>query len=87
MLAKLLTHALFGIDARPVDVEVDISPAAMPKTVLVGLAEAAQPGTGLKNLRERLAAFYGPGAVLRLGAATPQGLHVELCMPAAALSP
>ena len=41
MLAKLLTHALFGIDARPVDVEVDISPAAMPKTVLVGLAEAA----------------------------------------------
>ncbi len=41
MLAKLLTHALFGIDARPVDVEVDISPAAMPKTILVGLAEAA----------------------------------------------
>ncbi|MCA9030602.1 MAG: ATP-binding protein, partial [Planctomycetaceae bacterium] len=41
MLAKLLTHALFGIEARPVDVEVDISPAAMPKTILVGLAEAA----------------------------------------------
>jgi LytS/YehU family sensor histidine kinase len=53
----------------------------------VGLAEAAQRGTGLKNLRERLAAFYGPGAVLRLGAATPQGLHAELCIPAAALSP
>lgn len=41
MLAKLLTHALFGIEARPVEVEVDISPAAMPKTILVGLAEAA----------------------------------------------
>jgi len=41
MLAKLLTYSLFGIDARPVDVEVDISPAAMPKTILVGLAEAA----------------------------------------------
>ncbi|WP_437192615.1 YifB family Mg chelatase-like AAA ATPase [Planctomicrobium sp. SH527] len=41
MLAKLLTHTLFGIDARPVEVEVDISPAAMPKTILVGLAEAA----------------------------------------------
>ncbi len=41
MLAKLLTHSLFGIDARPVEVEVDISPAAMPKTILVGLAEAA----------------------------------------------
>ena len=41
MLAKLLTYALYGIDARQVDVEVDISPASMPKTILVGLAEAA----------------------------------------------
>ncbi len=41
MLAKLCTYSLFGIDARPVVVEVDISPGAMPKTVLVGLAEAA----------------------------------------------
>lgn len=41
MLAKLLTYSLFGIDARPVEVEVDISPASMPKTILVGLAEAA----------------------------------------------
>ena len=41
MLAKLSTYSLFGIDALPVDVEVDISPGAMPKTILVGLAEAA----------------------------------------------
>lgn len=41
MLAKLHTYSLFGIDAKPVEVEVDISPAAMPKTILVGLAEAA----------------------------------------------
>ncbi len=41
MLAKLLTYSLFGIDAKTVEVEVDISPAAMPKTTLVGLAEAA----------------------------------------------
>lgn len=41
MLAKLLTYSLFGIDARPVEAEVDISPAALPKTILVGLAEAA----------------------------------------------
>lgn len=41
MLAKLFTYSLFGIDAKPVEVEVDISPAAMPKTILVGLAEAA----------------------------------------------
>lgn len=41
MLAKLTTYSLLGIDAASVDVEVDISPAAMPKTILVGLAEAA----------------------------------------------
>ena len=41
MLAKLFTYSLFGIDANPVEVEVDISPGAMPKTILVGLAEAA----------------------------------------------
>ena len=41
MLAKLFTYSLYGIDAKPVEVEVDISPGAMPKTILVGLAEAA----------------------------------------------
>lgn len=41
MLAQLRTFALLGIDAVPVDVEVDTSPAAQPKTVLVGLPEAA----------------------------------------------
>ena len=41
MLSKLLTFSLFGIDAKAVEVEVDISPAALPKTILVGLAEAA----------------------------------------------
>ena len=41
MLAKLFTYSLYGIEAKPVEVEVDISPGAMPKTILVGLAEAA----------------------------------------------
>ena len=41
MLAKLNTYSLLGIEALPVEVEVDVSPAAMPKTVLVGLPEAA----------------------------------------------
>jgi magnesium chelatase family protein len=41
MLAKLHTFALAGIDALPVEVEVDVSPGALPKTVLVGLPEAA----------------------------------------------
>ncbi len=41
MLAKLRTFSLVGIDAEPVEVEVDVSAAAMPKTILVGLPEAA----------------------------------------------
>jgi magnesium chelatase family protein len=41
MLAKLSSYTLVGIDASPVEVEVDVSAASMPKTVLVGLAEAA----------------------------------------------
>ena len=41
MLAKLHTFALVGIEALPVEVEVDVSPGAIPKIVLVGLPEAA----------------------------------------------
>ncbi len=41
MLAKLYTFSLLGIDALPVEVEVDVSPAALPKVLLVGLPEAA----------------------------------------------
>src|SRR4051794_37235464 len=41
MLAKLCSYTLVGIDALPVEVEVDVSSASMPKIVLVGLAEAA----------------------------------------------
>src|SRR4051794_2069299 len=41
MLAKLASYTLIGIEAAPVEVEVDVSPGALPKTVLVGLAEAA----------------------------------------------
>jgi magnesium chelatase family protein len=41
MLAKLHTFSLLGIDAVPVEVEVDVSAGALPKIVLVGLPEAA----------------------------------------------
>ena len=41
MLSCLSTYTLLGIEARSVEVEVDISPGALPKTILVGLAEAA----------------------------------------------
>ena len=41
MLAKFHTFSLVGIDALPVEVEVDVSAGALPKTILVGLPEAA----------------------------------------------
>ena len=41
MLAKLQTFSLLGIEALPVEVEVDVSPGALPKIFLVGLPEAA----------------------------------------------
>jgi len=41
MLAKLKTFSLLGIDALPVEVEVDVSPAGLAKTILVGLPEQA----------------------------------------------
>lgn len=41
MLAKHSSYTLIGIEAAPVEVEVDVSSSPAPKTVLVGLAEAA----------------------------------------------
>ncbi|SHM90621.1 Histidine kinase [Duganella sacchari] len=43
-----------------------------------GMAETAQPGTGLSNLRLRLQAFYGADAHLDLHEQTPHGVRVEL---------
>src|SRR5437868_2349219 len=40
MPAKLNTFALVGIEAAPVETEVDVAPG-LPKTLLVGLPEAA----------------------------------------------
>ena len=41
MLVKLKTFSLLGIDAVPVEVEVDCADIGMPKIILVGLPEAA----------------------------------------------
>ncbi|MFN5158356.1 MAG: sensor histidine kinase [Betaproteobacteria bacterium] len=43
-----------------------------------GMAEHAQPGTGLRNLRERLAAFFGAPAQLDLAEQSPRGLRATL---------
>jgi magnesium chelatase family protein len=50
MLAKISTAAMIGLDARMVEVEVDISPG-LPTTLIVGL-----PDTAVKEARDRVRA-------------------------------
>ena len=72
MLAKLHTYSLVGIEAHPVEVEVDVSPAALPKTILVGLPEAA-----VKESRHRV-----ERAIVNSGFMRPDGRMVINLAPA-----
>jgi sensor histidine kinase YesM len=47
-----------------------------------GLNDSRPPGTGLRNLRERLAAVYGSGARLELSERMPHGVRAEIVLPA-----
>jgi sensor histidine kinase YesM len=49
----------------------------------VGMAATARPGTGLTNLRERLAAQHGSAAQLLLSDMSPHGLRAEIVLPRA----
>jgi signal transduction histidine kinase len=49
----------------------------------VGMAEDAPAGTGLANLRDRLAHFHRPAARLELRENQPRGLHAEIVIPTA----
>jgi magnesium chelatase family protein len=71
MLAKLKTFALVGIDALPVEVEVDTS-AGLPKTILVGL-----PETSVKESIHRI-----ERALANLGYQRPSGRTVINLAPA-----
>ena len=46
-----------------------------------GIDESKAPGTGLANLRERLAAAYGGRATMTLSAAQPHGVRAEIDLP------
>ena len=53
----------------------------------VGLSEAAGTGTGLRNLRERLLAAYGPRASVVLTEQVPHGVRADLRLPANRVAP
>ncbi|MFL5339475.1 MAG: YifB family Mg chelatase-like AAA ATPase [Gemmataceae bacterium] len=71
MLAKLNTFALVGIDALPVEVEVDAA-GGLPKTILVGL-----PETSVKESVHRI-----ERALANLGYARPTGRTIINLAPA-----
>src|SRR5437764_6356528 len=71
MLAKLNTFALVGIDALPVEVEVDAG-GGMPKTILVGL-----PETSVKESIHRI-----ERALANLGYMRPTGRTIINLAPA-----
>lgn len=48
----------------------------------VGMSENAGEGTGLKNLKERLKAAFGPQARVELTEVQPQGVRADIRLPA-----
>jgi LytS/YehU family sensor histidine kinase len=44
----------------------------------VGLSEGGAIGTGLRNLQDRLEAFFGPGASVTLSGQAPHGVRAEI---------
>jgi signal transduction histidine kinase len=88
-LLTLVENAVrHGIDPSEeggrIDVGVAIDGAgcrAWVRDTGVGMAEDAQPGLGLANLRSRVAAYFGPEARLQLSEVQPHGLHAEISWP------
>ncbi len=66
MLAKIKSAVVTGINARPVDVEVNVARTGFPKMVIVGL-----PDTAVKESRERVStALKNSGCTLPTSAIT-----------------
>jgi len=86
LLLTLVENAVrHGIDPSETGGSIAVSIARSGDTVRlavrddgVGMGESAVPGTGLVNLRERLAAFYGGAARLELTEVAPHGLLAEI---------
>ena len=48
----------------------------------VGMSSEAGTGSGLKNLQDRLHAFFGPGATFALSEQAPHGVRADIRVPA-----
>jgi len=85
-LLTLVENAVrHGIDPAEDGGRIDVGAALRGNTLTlwvaddgVGMDPRAQPGTGLQNLRARLAAFFGSPATLQLDERSPRGLRAEI---------
>ncbi len=93
MLAIVRSAALFGIDALPVRVEVDVSDGGLPTTILVGLPDAsvresrdridsAIRNSGIELPKRRVTVNLSPADIRKVGSAFD--LPIALGMLAAA---
>ncbi len=93
MLAIVQSAALFGIEAQPVRVEVDVSVGGLPATILVGLPDAsvresreridsAIRNSGIELARRRVTVNLSPADIRKVGSAFD--LPIALGMLAAA---
>ena len=93
MLAIVQSAALFGIEAQPVRVEVDVSDGGLPTTILVGLPDAsvresrdridsAIRNSGIELQKRRMTVNLSPADMRKVGSAFD--LPIALGMLAAA---
>ena len=87
MLAIVRTAALFGVDAHPVRVEVDVSDGGLPSTTLVGLPDAsvresrdriesAIRNSGFEFPKRRVTVNLSPADMRKVGSAFDLGAWV-----------
>ena len=90
MLLTLVENAVrHGIDPTEQGGRIEVSAQRAADGTLMlrvadtgaGLRESASPGTGLANLRERLAMFYGAAARLEIAENPPRGVVATLLCP------
>jgi signal transduction histidine kinase len=94
LLLTLVENAVrHGIDQSEIGGHIEVGARLHAATGLVrlwvsdtgvGIDESRGSGTGLANLRARLAATYGDRAQLLLSAVSPHGVHAEVELPAQA---
>jgi hypothetical protein len=77
-LNPLLEGGSIEIRARIEDLQLKVELADTG----AGLRQSSGTGTGLANLRARLAALYGDGASLAIEANTPRGIRATIAVPA-----